>query len=410
MAGGTRSNVQLTGKEFIGTIIPIGSPREYDNVKMKGRYRVHVPVLMTHLEKDEGLMYKNHANKWRITPSDVGEYGSYFPLHPGTHVIVKFQENDLNAGYIDRIISDWKDGRDVLGQDCVDVKSAPTDRDEQYIIFKTPKKWSIFYVNEETEKEPNTIYLVYNRDNGPKRRTVFRIDESGLSFDTRDNRRVRIRMDDNQQVDGDQTELVKGYSTEHVDGDKDSHFHGYEVINIDGNLDRWTKGDACVEVSGSTTISNRGKIDRWSGSSINYDAPIINLNCGIASYVHSLDSKPNTSVRDLGPQETGEYDLADTVREDRPLVTGDKCDDVTDHYNNEKRAGESMDDNTGTVHTQSSAAEPVETYVPPIFEEEFPEFNDEGQKLYYYTDDDGNPYGIGTVKGGRSNMSFFDEE
>jgi len=46
----------------------------------------------------------------------------------------------LLSGYIDRIISDWKDDRDVLGQDCVDVKSVPTDRDEQYIIFKTPKR------------------------------------------------------------------------------------------------------------------------------------------------------------------------------------------------------------------------------------------------------------------------------
>ena len=337
------TDIVLQDKEFIGTIIPKGSDKEYDDVKMKGRYRVHIPELMPHIEKDEGIMCKNHSNKWRITPSDVGEYGSYFPLHPGTHVIVKFYTNDLLSGYIDRIISDWKDDRDVLGQDCVDVKSVPTDRDEQYIIFKTPKAWSIFYVNEETEKEPNTIYLVYNRDNGPKRRTVFRIDESGLSFDTRDNRRVRIRMDDNQQVDGDQTELVKGYSTEHVDGDKDSHFHGYEVINIDGNLDRLTTGNATVEVGGVTKISNSGSMDRWSGSSINYDAPIINLNCGIASYSAAEIAKPNTSVRDLGPQETGEYDLADTVREGRPLVTCDKCDDVTDHYNIEKRDGESMD-------------------------------------------------------------------
>ena len=336
-------NVNLTDKEFIGTIIPKGSPREYDNIKMKGRYRVHIPELMPHMEKDEGIMCKNHTNNWRITPSDVGEYGSYFPLHSGTHVIVKFHTNDIQSGYIDKIISDWKDDRDVLGQDCVDVKTSETDRDEQYIIFKTPRKWSIFYVNEDTEKEPNTIYLVYNRDNGPKRRTVFRIDESGLSFDTRDNRRVRIRMDDNQQVDGDQTELVKGYSTEHVDGDKDSHFHSNEVINIDGNSDQLTTGNATVEVAGATKVSNSGSMNRWSGSSINYDAPIINLNCGIASYSAAEIAKPNTSVRDLGPGETSEYDLSDTTRENRPLVTGDKCDDATDNYNSGKRDGESMD-------------------------------------------------------------------
>ena len=336
-------NINLMDKEFIGTIIPKGSPREYDNIKMKGRYRVHIPELMPHMEKDEGVMCKNHTSNWRITPSDVGEYGSYFPLHSGTHVIVKFHVNDIQSGYIDRIISDWKDGTDVLGQDCVDSKTVETDRDEQYIIFKTPKKWSIFYVNEDTEKEPNTIYLVYNRDSSPKRRTVFRIDESGLSFDTRDNRRIRIRMDDNKQVDGNQTELVKGYSTEHINGDKDSHFHSNHIINVDRDSDELIKGNLRVSVRGKTEIANMSNMNRWSGSSINYDAPIINLNCGIAGYVSPATAKPNTSVRDLGPGETSEYDLSNTVREGRPLVTGDKCDDATDNYNTNKREGESMD-------------------------------------------------------------------
>jgi hypothetical protein len=185
--------------------------------------------------------------------------------------------------------------------------------------------------------------LIYNRDNGPQRRTVFRIDESGISFDTRDNSRVRIRMDDNKQVDINQTELVKGYSTEHIDGDKDSHFHANKVGNVDGNEDEKTTGNVVIEVNGSTNISSDGHIDVWSGSSINCDAPIINLNCGIASKTPAKKAKPNTSVRDLGPQETSEYDLVDTVREGRPLITGDKCDDVTQSYNNSKRDNETMD-------------------------------------------------------------------
>lgn len=335
--------INLTQKEFLGKIIPKGTSGEFD-LKMKGRYKVHIPELLPHLEEDEGIWCKNHVHGWRITPSDSGEYGSYYPLHPGTYVMVKFQSNDFNSGYIDRIISDYKDNRDVEAQDCVDVKSSETDRDEQYIIFKTPKKWNIFYVNEETENEPNTIYLVYNRDNGPERRTVFRIDESGLSFYTRDNNRIRIKLDDNKQVDANQTEYIKGYSTEHVDGDKDSHFHANRTETVDGNFEQKTVGNVVIEVSGNTNISVNGRVDVWSGTSINCDAPVINLNSRIANKKSSKRAKPNTSVRDLGPGETSEYELGDTIRENRSVVVNNKCDNVTTSYNNSKRDNNTMDD------------------------------------------------------------------
>jgi hypothetical protein len=278
----------LRHKEFIGRIIPKGSDKEFDQ-KMKGRYRVHIPELMAHIEEEKGIWCKNHVHNWRMTSSDVGEYGSHYPLHSGTYVIVKFFENDYNTGYIDRILSDYEDNTDKEAQDCVEVKPALTDRDEQYVIFKTPKKWNIFYVNEDTENEPNTMYLIFNRDNSPERRTVLRINESGIHIWTRNNQRIRIKEN--------------------------------EDIQVDGNANKLVKGNVIIQVEGNTNISVDGKTDVWSGTSVNVDAPTINLNSGIAQKTSA------NKVKDLGPGETSEYDTG----------VGDKCDDRTNNYNVEKQ-------------------------------------------------------------------------
>jgi hypothetical protein len=278
----------LRHKEFLGRIVPKGSEKELDQ-KMKGRYKVHIPELMPHLEEDKGIYCKNHVHNWRLTDSDVGEYGSYYPLHSGTYVMVKFYANDYNTGYIDRIISDYEDDTDKEAQDCFKVKPALTDRDEQYVIFKTPKKWNIFYVNEDTQNEPNTVYLIYNRDNSPERRTVYRINESGIHIWTRDNQRIRIKEDEDTQVDG--------------------------------NGNKLTRGNVIIQVEGTANVSVDGKTDVWSGTSVNVDAPVINLNCGIAQ------KTPANEVKDLGPDETSEYQTG----------VGDKCDDRTDEYNIEQQ-------------------------------------------------------------------------
>jgi hypothetical protein len=349
---GFESN-SLIEHEFIGTVLPDLDPLQ------KGRYRVHIPELMQHISEQNGIWCKNHVHAWRITPSADGEYGSYFPLHADTKVIIKFYSNDINTGYICRIISDALDQTDKEGQDAVTVKPSLKDRDEQYIIFKTPKKFNVFYANEETENEPNTIYLVYNRDGNPERRTVYRIDESGIHLWTRDNRRVRILLDENRQIDGNQTEYIKlsrkrnigehdslavrgnkitnvienedrtvyKTRTTNIHENEDKTIKKDQIENVEGNKDNLVKGNLTIQVQGECSISVDGKCNIWSGSEINAVAPMINLNCGTASKVPSKTSKPaepalpKTTVRDLGPGETEEYDLEDSV--------GDKCDDAT---------------------------------------------------------------------------------
>ena len=394
----------LKDKEFLGKILP-----DLDN-KIQGRYKINIPSLMPHIPSDQGIWCKNHTHNWRVTNSDHGEYGQYFPLHSGTYVVVKFYDNDSNSGYIDRVVSDYIENSNMEGQDCTTKIPIMSDRDEQYILFKTPKKWNIFYVNEDTENEPNTIYLVYNRDsNNLKtsdigRRTVFRIDESGMTFWTRDNNRVRIMLDDNKQVDGNQTEYIKGYRTKHIDDDDDLHVHnnqtynidkdqnywvkgnqittvdgdvndhikqnkiqtidvnedkhvkGNHIIKIDGNGDMHISGNSTINILGNSTISttgvtnvfNTGPVNIFSSVSCSINAPSISLNSGATNpgsvpaaipqdSADSSESKPNTSVRDIGPNETTEYNYIDQDIDGRPIITGNKCDNTTTDYNNEFR-------------------------------------------------------------------------
>ncbi len=343
----------LTEVEFIGTVLP-----DLDYLQ-QGRYKVHIPELMQHIMEDKGIWCKNQVHAWRITPSDSGEYGSYYPLHPGTKVIVKFYKNDVNTGYVDRIISDAAIETDKEAQDSVTKKPALEDRDEQYIIFKTPKRFNVFYVNEETQNEPNTIYLVYNRDGNPERRTVYRIDESGIHLWTRDNRRVRILLDENRQIDGNKTEYIKQTRKrnigEHdslaVRGDKvttvaqsedrivfktrttnineneDKTVKGDQIENVEGSKDSLVKTDLTVQVQGDCNISVDGKCNIWAGTEVNVQAPMINLNSGTASKKVAKVASPakyaldKTTVRDLGPGETEEYDMEESA--------GRRCDDAT---------------------------------------------------------------------------------
>lgn len=381
-------NINLKDQEFLGKIVPKSHPDFYDP-KRQGRYLVHIPDLMPGIDDNEGIWCKNHVHNWRITPSGAGEYGQYFPLQAETYVIVKFFENDLNTGYIDRVLSDYKEDRDVEAQDNVQAIPALTDRDEQYVIFKTPKKWNIFYVNEDTENEPNTIYLIYNRDNSPERRTVFRIDESGLHFWTRDNNRVRIATDENRQVDGDHSEYIKGNQKENIDKDKDTWTKGNFTRQVDKNSDSKVKGDSkeqiegnrdskvdksskkeigsesdfkvgsdsreqiggskdtkvksdlTIEVKGNVALSAGGTAEIFGASGVNIDGSSVNINSGIAqkqpaspaaSPSQPEEPKEETKVKDLGPNETDEYE--DGV--------GNKCDDATDNYNVGSRDNEDM--------------------------------------------------------------------
>lgn len=377
------TDLPLSQKRYIGKILPDLDP------KRQGRYKVHIPELMVHIPESSGIWCKNRFNN--MTGSINGEYGTYVPLHPDTVVLIEFVQDNFASGRIVDIVGDWFVDSLGKGQDANEPIIDLNDRDNVYRLVKTPKKWNSIYINEETEKEPNTIYLIYNRDNNPKRRTVLRIDESGVHWFTRDNKRIRIMGSENRQIDQNQTEYIKGYRTIHVLGEDDLKVHNNQRKEIDldeetfihenrkitidldehkhikqhqymlndgnihqiveGYIRKLLKGDVDIRIQGNLKLHVDGKvelscdntIDTYSSGDIKFesDSNILHHNTGLSSFTpqepdeieDAEPAKPFTMVRDLGPQETSEYDETEEVIEERDKVVGDKCDDATDSYN-----------------------------------------------------------------------------
>ena len=244
----------ITNKEFIGFILPDLDP------KNQGRYCVHIPELMPHFPNTHGFWVKNNIHKYRLTESDNGLYGQYLPLQPGTKVIVKFYTQDFNSGYIDRIISDQNDNN-LKNPPDFDTDTNSKNRDERYILVKTHKNNTYIIINEDTTDEPNTFYLVFNKDD-TGRRTVLKINtETGIHEYTRDNLKIRVKKDNEIQVDGNYKLTVNG------NGD----------ISVGGNCNITAGGDCNVKASGN----------------VNIDGSSVNINCGAAATASS------TSVSDL---------------------------------------------------------------------------------------------------------------
>lgn len=182
-----------------------------EDTKNQGRYKVHIPELQHLLEDDNGIFIKNQNHKWRYTPSKYYMYGAYRPLQEGTLVLIKFYEDDLNTGYIDRVISDQiEKACPHLGVDK-EPKSVK-DRDDVHVIFKTPKYHNALMIFEDTKDNglgedlmPNSIHLYYNM-----MRTSMIINEDGVHWFTMDNYGITVAKQYQKWVMGDESDWVCG--------------------------------------------------------------------------------------------------------------------------------------------------------------------------------------------------------
>jgi len=182
-----------------------------EDSKNQGRYKVHIPELQHLIEDDKGIYIKNQNHKWRYTPSKYYMYGTYLPLQEGTLVIVKFYEDDLNTGFIDRVISDQIE----KSQPHLGVEKEPKstkDRDDIHVIFKTPKYHNALMIFEDTEDNgldkkliPNSIHLYYNM-----MRTSMIINEEGIHWFTMDNYGITVAREYQKWVMGDANDWVCG--------------------------------------------------------------------------------------------------------------------------------------------------------------------------------------------------------
>lgn len=203
----------LINKEFIGTILP-----DKDN-NHQGRYKVNISELQPHTKDNEGIWVKNAVHKNRVSPSQVGVCGSYYPLQAGMAVIVKFFSNHMNSGYIDRVISD--------AANDVSSNTLPfeiIERDDYYQIIRTPKKNNLIaiYEGDTASKNipKNSIHVYFNST-----RTTVVIDETGINVKTEDN--LNMTVTQNVKI------TVNGTADVHVTGDAKIKSDG--AVNIHGS-------------------------------------------------------------------------------------------------------------------------------------------------------------------------------
>ncbi len=96
---------KLKNKDFIG-IIKEGSVK--DNT---GRYFVDIPELSIQDKTHKPIIAKNEIlgnrfTRWvDIISKKTNSYGSYYPLHPGMSVNVRFRSEHLESAYVSNIIS-----------------------------------------------------------------------------------------------------------------------------------------------------------------------------------------------------------------------------------------------------------------------------------------------------------------
>lgn len=221
----------------------------------QGRYKVQIPMLMNLIVDTDGIMVKNQIHKWRCTDSDVGEYGEYKPLHPGTKVIVKFHANDINTGYIDRIISDQK-------MNSLPFKNT-ADRDDIYQLLRTPKYNNFIVVMEETENQPpNSMHFYFN-----KYRITLIVDEQGIHIHTDDNK--------DEEIDKSENLLVKQNRKRTVNKDEEILIKGNRKLQINGSYDIKINAKCNIETASDCNIKAAGNI--------NFDGALVSINCGIAA-------------------------------------------------------------------------------------------------------------------------------
>lgn len=228
----------LINREFIGTILP-----DKDSTN-RGMYKVNIPELQPHMESTSGILCKNHVCRHRISPSQNGVAGSYYPLQPGMAVIVKFFANHIESGYIDRVISDAYSN--TLPLEII-------ERDDYYQIIRTPKHNHLIaiYDGDSASKNvpKNSIHVYFNNS-----ATVVVIDETGINIKTAAN--VNITVAGNSKITTTGTTDLK--ST--------------------GNVNIESAGNINLKAGGNVNIEAGGDMNLKAGGVMNQQAPTINQN------------------------------------------------------------------------------------------------------------------------------------
>lgn len=274
---------RLTDKEFSGEIIAGEDPKNC------GRYRVLIQELMYNIyDKEEGFIYcNNQVTNHRSTSSDNGIYGQYFPLYPGTKVIVKFNSEDFETGYIDRIISDHYENSMPLGIPTI-------DRDQYYQILRTIANDLIAVTHETSEIPKNGIHIYHKKD-----QTQIICDENGIhiyskkDFDQRIDGTAFVKIDESVECifSSDTTIQITGSTKIKIDSTCDITTVGDCRITSEANCHVKASSDCYIEsdsdcnikAGAMCSVSATGICNVKSEGACNIDGSIVNINCKLAT-------------------------------------------------------------------------------------------------------------------------------
>lgn len=205
----------LSSKTYLGIVV------SGEDKKNKGRYKVHIPELHIDDPENVGVYAYNRVNNHYVRNNEKTgqEYGSYHPIQVGTRVIVRVYNGNIETAEIIGIVGDNK-------INALPLNAVTSDRDEFYVLVKTPKENTLFVVTENSTSLPASSIHIYHKN----KNTVVIIDSNGIH--------------------------IKSPS-----------------MNV-------TVSDLNINISGNCNIHASGTINVSSGSSINVNAPSINLGTG----------------------------------------------------------------------------------------------------------------------------------
>lgn len=270
----------------------------------RGRYKVHIDTLHTHLSIADGIWCRNKTHPWKYNTDFVlGSYGSYYPLQAGTRVIVNFVDGNFEKGDIVAISADQEPF--ALPLYCL-----PDARDMITTIYRTPLYSNIFHINEITSVQPkNSIHSYFNCDipdivfcgkNDPdtapetKFRTKYIINEDGVHFCTNDNIYVSVDQDGHIAVNGKVMIKIKKTVDLHIKGDNTK-------ILIDGEVDVHIKKALKILVDKPIDIHCKARVNVKADGNISIQGgKLINLNCG-TSAADAVDAEDTKGYNEKDP-------------------------------------------------------------------------------------------------------------
>lgn len=281
--------MQIKFNYFHAIILPDEDPQN------RGRYKVHIPYLHQHISRDKGIWATNRTHTYRdtsehnytpaqppvdstgapLTPTysdklpmcgcpgikdgqtikpldtigspsvlsihtpdttDMGNYGQYFPLHPGTHVIVFFPEDDPITAEIIKIIHDKK-------QDQMPLKIVTHDRNELTQIIRTARHDNIFAICERTISQPSYSTHLYTNLKTNK----FIWDEHGYHRFVKRSIYTTVERSEHKKVN--HTSYIN------INRNKEEYICGNYTLQVDGTFHLKVGGDIHIEATGSNSCA-----------------------------------------------------------------------------------------------------------------------------------------------------------